>query len=77
MTLIIQAELKSGSLLTVHHALENGRLVLTLPAHPMTIGFTGNIKLLQDGAYLVSSALDLLEIWNGEIMSNSGQMSFC
>ena len=76
MTLMIQAEIKSGSLLTVHHALENGRQVLTLPAHPVTSGFSGNIKLLQDGAYLVSSSLDLLEIWNGEIMSNPVQMEF-
>lgn len=76
MTLIIQAELKSGSLLTVHHALENGRPVLTVPAHPMVLGFAGNIKLLQDGAYLISSALDLLEIWNSEILSNTIQLSF-
>ncbi len=71
MTLLVQAEIKSGSLLTTHHALEIGRPVLTLPAHPMLKGFGGNIKLLQDGAYLVSSSLDLLEVWNGEIMSKN------
>lgn len=69
MTLVVQAELKSGSLLTVHHALENGRPVLTIPAHPMSSGFAGNIKLLRDGAYLISSSLDLLEFWNAEIKS--------
>ena len=75
MTLIIQAEIKSGSLLTVHHALENGRPVLTLPAHPSLTGFSGNIKLLQDGAYLISSSLDLLEFWNGEIRSSKCQFN--
>ncbi len=68
VTLIIQAEIKSGSLLTVHHALEFGRPVLTLPAHPQMLGFSGNLKLLQDGAVLICSSLDLLEIWNSEIM---------
>lgn len=71
MTLMTQADVKSGSLLTVHHALENGRPVLTLPAHPALLGFGGNLKLLQDGAGVVTNRLDLLQIWNGEIMASA------
>ena len=41
---VAQAEVKSGSFLTVHHALENGRPVVTLPAHPSMLGFSGNIR---------------------------------
>ncbi len=73
MVLVIQADTKSGSFLTVHHALENGKPVLTLPAHPELLGFSGNIKLLQDGAALISSSLDLLQIWKAE---NSAQQLF-
>lgn len=66
MVLVTQADIKSGSLLTVHHALENGKPVLTLPSHPELIGFGGNIKLLQEGAAVMSSSLDLLQIWKAE-----------
>ncbi len=66
MVLVTQADIKSGSLLTVHHALENGKPVLTLPSHPELIGFGGNIKLLQDGAAVMSSSLDLLQLWKAE-----------
>ena len=66
MTLVAQASMRSGSLLTVHHCLEIGRPVLTVPAHPEMHGFAGNIKLLQDGAFLVSNFHDLHEIWVAE-----------
>jgi len=70
MVLITQADTRSGSLLTVHHALENGKVVLTIPAHPEQVGFAGNLKLLQDGAGLITTSLDLLQIWNAETMSD-------
>ncbi|MBC7465310.1 MAG: DNA-processing protein DprA [Bdellovibrio sp.] len=71
MTFMVQADVKSGSLLTVHHALEFGRPILTLPAHPALLGFGGNIKLLQEGAYMVSDSLDLAEVWNAEVSSTN------
>lgn len=69
MTFVVQADIKSGSFLTVHHALENGRAIMTLPSHPGLIGFDGNIKLLQDGACMVTSSLDLIEVWKAEVIS--------
>lgn len=70
MVLVAQADLKSGSLLTVLHALDFGRAVLTLPAHPQMLGFSGNIKLLQEGAFLISTSLDLHGIWRAENVAN-------
>lgn len=70
MTLVTQATLKSGSLLTVHHCLENGRPVLVVPAHPEMHGFDGNIRLLRDGAYLINNSDDLLDFWKAESSSN-------
>jgi DNA processing protein len=55
LTLVTQASLKSGSLLTVHHCLENGKPVSVVPAHPEMIGFDGSLKLLREGAFPVQN----------------------
>lgn len=68
-TLVTQSSLKSGSLLTVHHCLENGKPVLVVPAHPELIGFDGNLKLLKEGAFPVQNFHDLLDFWNAEFHS--------
>jgi len=67
--LIAQAGQKSGTMLTVHHALEFGRPVLTVPAHPMMVDFSGNLKLIQDGAFVVCNFNDLHIFWQGESWS--------
>ncbi len=69
VTLVVQATLKSGSLLTVHHCLENGRPVSVVPSHPEMIGFDGSLKLLKEGAFLVQNFQDLLDFWNAEFYS--------
>lgn len=66
LTLVTQSSLKSGSLLTVHHCLENGKPVLVVPSHPELIGFDGNLKLLKEGAFPVQNNQDLLDFWNAE-----------
>lgn len=70
LTLVTQANIKSGSLLTVHHCLEMGRPVLTVPAHPEMYGFDGNLKLMFDGAYSVRNFNDLLDFWKAESCCN-------
>ena len=67
--LIVQAGQKSGTMLTVHHALEFGRPVLTLPAHPLMVDFSGNVKLVQDGAYVIYKSNDLHVFWLAESWS--------
>ncbi|AGH95191.1 DNA processing protein DprA [Pseudobdellovibrio exovorus] len=69
-TLVVQSSLRSGSMLTVHHCLEVGRPVATVPAHPQMAGFEGNIKLLQEGAFLVRGFDDLRDFWKAELQSN-------
>ncbi len=66
---VLQAGQKSGTMLTVHHALEFGRQVLTIPAHPMLSDFSGNIILAQDGAGLIYQASDLHSFWQAESWS--------
>jgi DNA processing protein len=69
ITLVTQSSLKSGSLLTVHHCLENGKPVAVVPAHPELMGFDGNLKLLKEGAFPVQNNQDLLDFWNAEFQS--------
>lgn len=72
VTMIAQAEKKSGSFLTVHHALQNGRPMVTLPAHPMMFEFSGNQHLIRDGCYYALTNKDLLNFWEAECWSGRG-----
>ena len=67
--LVVQAGIKSGTMLTVHHALQNGRPVVTIPAHPGLNEFTGNIKLINEGATSVTDCVSLHDFWKGESWS--------
>lgn len=70
ITLVAQASLKSGSLLTVHHCLEIGKAVATVPAHPEMTGFEGNLKLIYEGAYSIRNFIDLQDFWVAEYWPN-------
>jgi len=69
ITLVVQAEKKSGTFLTVHHALQNGKTILTVPAHPMMSSFSGNQHLMKEGAFFVSDRQALLDFWEAESWS--------
>lgn len=66
-TLVTQATRRSGSLLTVHHSLEIGKQVITVPAHPELFGFCGNVDLQKDGAKFVFNFQELRDLWLGEV----------
>lgn len=72
ITMVAQAEKKSGSFLTVHHALQNGRTMVTLPAHPMMFEFSGNQHLMREGCFYVLTNKDLLNFWEAECWSGRG-----
>ncbi len=58
---VIEATLKSGSLITARMAAEQGRDVYAIPGHPFDPRAAGPNKLIQDGAILVQEANDILE----------------
>lgn len=60
VTLVVEAGFKSGSLITAMSALEEGREVLSVPGDIFKENLEGNNKLLQKGAYLVLSVVDIL-----------------
>lgn len=58
---VVEATLKSGSLITARVAAEQGRDVFAVPGHPYDPRAAGPNKLLQDGAILVQSANDIID----------------
>lgn len=58
--IIIEAALKSGSLLTAQYAIDQHREVFVVPGHPMDPRAQGGNKLIQDGAALIQSVDDVL-----------------
>ena len=57
---VVEATLRSGSLITARMAAEQGRDVYAVPGHPMDPRAEGPNRLIRDGAVLVRGAEDVL-----------------
>ncbi|QDY70279.1 DNA-processing protein DprA [Qingshengfaniella alkalisoli] len=58
---VVEAAARSGSLITARNALDQGREVMAVPAHPFDGRGTGCNMLLRDGARLIRNAADVIE----------------
>ena len=59
--IVVEADEKSGSLITVNHALEQGREVFAVMGNINSRYSTGTNKMIKDGATPVTSYMDVVE----------------
>lgn len=59
--LVVEAAMRSGSLISARLAGEMGRLVFAVPGSPLDPRAAGANRLLKDGAILVTEAADVIE----------------
>ena len=64
-TLVVEAAPKSGSLITARLAGEAGREVMAIPGSPLDSRAHGCNQLIRDGAVLVQSPEDVMELLSG------------
>ena len=59
--IVVEAKKESGSLITVDHALEQGKNVYAIPGNITSKYSEGTNELIRQGAKLLSSIKDVLE----------------
>lgn len=65
-TVVVEARMKSGSLITAGLAIEQGREVMAVPGSPLDERCQGANLLLKNGAHLIQTPSDMLEILRSE-----------
>lgn len=74
--IVVEADEKSGSLITVNHALEQGREVFAVMGNINSRYSTGTNKMIKDGATPVTSYLDVIEAFPNYSVSSGEDINF-
>lgn len=72
-TLVAEASLKSGALITANLTLEQGRELMCIPGEISNPNTQGIYKLLKNGATMVTESTDILDALNWEIKKETKQ----
>ncbi|MCH5320803.1 MAG: DNA-processing protein DprA [Eubacterium sp.] len=62
--LVVEAGVKSGSLITANYALEQGRDVFAVPSSVLSVDFAGTNKLIDDGAIVATKPAQILAVYS-------------
>lgn len=71
--LVVEAGLKSGSLITAREAGDRGRDVMAIPGSPLDPRSKGCNRLLRDGAVLVEHADDIIDVIKNRFLNTEKQ----
>ena len=72
-TVVVEADLRSGALITADFAVEQGREVFAVPGSIFARGQRGSNQLIQQGAKMVCNVTDVLEELNLTMVSQQAQ----
>lgn len=72
-TVVVEADLRSGALITADFAAEQGREVFAVPGSIFARGQRGSNQLIQQGAKMVCNVADVLEELNLTMVSQQAQ----
>jgi len=68
---VVEAKKRSGSLITVSHALEQGKDIFAVPGNITSDRSEGTNGLLKQGAYVLTETKDILEVFGIEREENN------
>ncbi len=74
LVLIIQAAMKSGTMVTGRYALHAGVNVAAVPGSPLYSGYQGNLSLINDGCFMIRDHLDLETLYQSSLVSLDAQI---
>jgi DNA processing protein len=74
-TLVVEAGLKSGSLITAKYAAAQGREVFAIPNFPLDLRANGTNGLIRNGAALVEKIEDITSVLDGMKIDSRNSMS--
>ena len=73
--LVVEASAKSGALITAGFALDQGREVMALPGKAGSDSFSGNNRIIKEGAHLVEDAEDVCALFGIECAGSGDNKS--
>ena len=62
LTFVVQASVKSGSLITALNARDMGKTLATTPADIRNKNFDGNLKLMKEGCQIITETADIISL---------------